>query len=351
MQLGIAIAFYQCRVMAEFEDHTSEQERIQYLRDRGIQIEIPGERRSTDGASNLMGRVCVVRIPCDDREEYEELTVDFDDGQRGDQLIEGLRPFFSSSSTSAFNMEALKATLKEQYGNQDVEVSDSALQKASLMGGVESFPVDHASPENEMHSVKIYLDEASQLKSLPVNRRAAALASACGFKDVPFSGDVFIGRTKMEKDGVLRNVDFKVEDMNSSAKAGAWVKGAESRNYEHNSQLGKVDMSGSSSRDHAEGANVTLGFTFTETLETIDLIFKLPDSMSDLVRPSKQLTVKFNSNKLSVSTVSDSVKLLELNLFDSVDVDGCTWTGSGPRSIEISLEKNESKLWGAVEKV
>ena len=52
----------------------------------------------------------VVRIPCDDSKAYEEVTVDFDMGH-GDQLMEGLRPFFLIFDHT-FNMEALQKTLK-----------------------------------------------------------------------------------------------------------------------------------------------------------------------------------------------------------------------------------------------
>lgn len=335
--------------MAEFDD-LDEEQRIQYLRDRGIQIEIPGERKKTSSRIDKNASVIVVRIPCDTTKKYEEVALDFDMGQGGDQLMDGLRPFFSSSSTNSFNMEALQKTLKEQYGNQDVEVSQSALLRASELGGVENFPIDHPSPENKMNGVKIYLDEASQLKNLPANQRATALAASCGFKDVPFSGDVFIGRTRMQSNGVIRNVDFKLEDMDTSTEAGAWIRGAENRNYEHNSQLGKIDMNGSS-REPVEGENQSLGFTWTETDETMDVTFSLPDSVPDLVKPSKQISVKFSSKQLTVSKIAESNEvLLKLDLFDSVDVDGCTWTGSGPRAIEISLEKNDQKLWGRVEK-
>jgi hypothetical protein len=42
--------------------------------------------------------------------------------------------------------------------------------------------------------------------------------------------------------------------------------------------------------------------------------------------------------------------LLDIELHDSVDVDCCTWTACGPRQLEISMEKNDSKIWGQVEK-
>lgn len=38
------------------------------------------------------------------------------------------------------------------------------------------------------------MDEAGLLKSLPLNKRAAAIADLCEFKAVKFYGDVYIGK-------------------------------------------------------------------------------------------------------------------------------------------------------------
>jgi hypothetical protein len=263
--------------MSEFDPELSQADRIQYLRDRGIQIEIPGEKReaasSDNGDAVSVKPFTVVRIPCDDAKKIEEMTIELSD-IGGDQLMTALRPHFSSSNLNDFNMDSLKATLKEQHGNQDIEISESALQTASEMGNVENFPLDHPCPQNKMKGVNIYLDEASQLKNLPPNSRATALADTCGFKGVPFSGDVYIGRFSMAANGVIRNTHFGLPDLDTARKEGEWVQGAQGRNYDHNSKTGKIDMSGgASTNDPQVGDNAALGFTWTETADTMDLVY------------------------------------------------------------------------------
>ena len=61
-------------------------------------------------------------------------------------------------------------------------------------------------------TVYLYLDEVGALKQLPRNSRAAALAARCGFGDVPFHGDMFIGRVRSSGDRRW-NVDFGVEEL------------------------------------------------------------------------------------------------------------------------------------------
>ena len=230
-----------------------------------------------------------------------------------------------------------------------MEISEDALMRASAMGNVETFPIDHPSADTNMRGVNIYLDEASQLKSLPPNKRATALADTCGFKGVPFSGDVYLGRIFMTKSGIIRNDDFNLVDLDTASDSGRWLKGAEARNYRHNSELGKIEMN-DTSHDPKMGDNVELGLSFTESIDTMDVVYTLPAWAPDLVKASKQLVVKFNQQNLRISTLGDDAKiLLDLPLYGRVDVDGCTWTASGSRSIEISMEKVEEAIWGQVE--
>ena len=42
--------------------------------------------------------------------------------------------------------------------------------------------------------IAAYLDEASQLKSLPRTPRAISIASLCGYDNVPLCGDIYIGK-------------------------------------------------------------------------------------------------------------------------------------------------------------
>jgi hypothetical protein len=168
--------------------------RIQWLRDRGVQIEIPNENKKTK--KQLETYDCkVVKIPCNDDNPIEELTLKLDRSHNGDQLVEYLRIYFKSKS-GELDKNLLQETASKQFGNMDINISPSALDSIGAMGSTEVFPLTHPSIENDFRGVSFYLDEAGQLKRLPRNNRAIAIANLCGFENVPLVGDMFIARRK-----------------------------------------------------------------------------------------------------------------------------------------------------------
>ncbi len=55
--------------------------------------------------------------------------------------------------------------------------------------------------------VAAYVDEAGKLKRLPVNSRAADIARVCGFENVLFYGDVYIGRYTLGSRIIIPTLD------------------------------------------------------------------------------------------------------------------------------------------------
>jgi len=51
------------------------------------------------------------------------------------------------------------------------------------------FPLARPHISNEFQAVNIYLDEAGQLKGLPLNKRASGIAELCGYRGVQFAGN------------------------------------------------------------------------------------------------------------------------------------------------------------------
>ena len=165
----------------------------------------------------------------------------------------------------------------------------------------------------------------------------------------------------MQKNGIITNDDFCLSDLDSTSDSGKWLKEAESRNYRHNSSLGKIDMHDTSNEPKL-GDNTELGLTFTEQIDTMDMVYTLPAGIPDLgPKASKQIAVKFNQQNLRITSLvvgegeSDNREnknkvLLDIPLFGKVDVDCCTWTANGARTIEISMEKLDEAIWGQVEK-
>lgn len=105
---------------------------------------------------------------------------------------------FRTDDRTRIDTEALKETASQQFGTSDINVSSTTLDKLAALGSVEGFPLAHPCEDNNYCGVSLYLDEAGQLKHLPLNTRARSLASLCGFKDVPLVGDMYVGRTRRE---------------------------------------------------------------------------------------------------------------------------------------------------------
>lgn len=103
-----------------------------------------------------------------------------------------------------------------------VTVSEEAIAEVAKGGNVEVFPLARPHNSNGFQAINVYLDEAGQLKRLPPNARASGLAELCGYKSVPFAGDVFIGRLLVQE-ARLQNVDFMLPEMSSDA---LWLKGS-----------------------------------------------------------------------------------------------------------------------------
>lgn len=335
--------------MADFpeEQQESQEDRIAWLRKRGVQVEIPGERRAGNESEVGIGEaVSVVRIPCDDAQPYEELEIGLPTGYQGDALMQQLRKFFASDR-HAINSDLLQQTATKQFGNTELRISPDALQKVSELGHVESFSLDSPCDANGLQGVAIYLDEAGQLKALPPNRRASQLARMCGFLDVPFCGDVFVGRTAVKRSSegrMLANSSFPLKDLDSSA---AWIKGAETRNYELGVSRGQVEMrgGGEEAAPEAGGVDDARGVAWQETLDTIEirLTFQGQEKWT-----AKQIQVKLGAKAVDVSLRQDQRQFLSLKLAGSISLDDSTWTLSDG-VLTLHCEKTSAGLWSRLE--
>ena len=355
------------------DDNKTSEERIDWLRSKGIQIDIPGERKPKNliNPTNLRIVKCV-RIPCDDKQPLEEVELQIDKTRFGDQLLQALKPNFAVNDTSTFNMDILKDTAAKQFGNQNIKITDDILASMCENSSVEVFNLDHPCAANKYEGVALYLDETSQLKALPPNRRATQIARECGFQEVPLAGDMYLGRTAMEgkSDAKLTNIDFTLKDINSSG----WMKGAEGRNYSAKAASGLIDMSGESLKKTSgdSGANWdSMGLKWTETLTTMDVVFSMrawadmnwEGGQANPLFPTK-LTIAYFKQTCKVLFGHQSVKILtkdlpahiylDLVLFKGVEVDDCTYTlstgSSGECEVEISMEKASRGLWERLSK-
>ncbi len=359
--------------MSEAEEEQTPEQRMAWLRAKGVQIDIPGEKYDVDPSSLI--QVKVVRIPANNKEPMEELSVNVANAAsaQGDQLLKALKPWFSSSGgKNDLDMEKMKDTMsKHLSANLDTDglVSDSVFQKMLSEGNVEAFSLDKPCDENKWQGVSLYIDEASQLKSLSPNPRATQIAAQCGYIDVPLSGDVFIGRTCVNKSGPqggsLYNDNFTLREVDSTS---SWMKKAETRNYFAKAATGQIDMSNAGASNVQQEMSSGNKFDercikWVETPTTADITFSMNsyakrDGNSDAIAGMSvkvfkaTCCVKFSIRGITIVGKDKKVTYLEIPLNGDIDLEESTYTlnadDEGICEIEISLEKCQSGMWGSL---
>ena len=222
-------------------------------------------------------------------------------------------------------------------------VSDATLRQVAQTASVETFVLVHATPGNRFTSIHIYLDEVGMLKRLPLNVRASQYAERAGFNPPPqFYGDVFLGR--VQKKPALHNLPFCLGV--DTALDAPWLNAATMENLEYqtamNEMTGRTDarqaqVAGSDGKAEAEA-----GFAWTQTEEELEVTVPLPETTK-----SKDITVKFRPKHLAVMVQKE--ERVKIQLFENVDVDGCTWTidrsSGGKCNLVITMEKADGALW------
>lgn len=382
------------------EDDASQEQRIEWLRQRGVKIEFPegdpdGERATstTTGApSGLNTRIITcVKIPQNTNKPYETLEVAVSEvPSTSDPMMEALKKEFSAGATDAM-VDKLVADAS------DMGISRSTLLKLATEGQVDTFPLARPRPDNNYIGVTMYVDELGQAKGLERNPRAAALADFCGFKQVPLLGDVIVARhayvmtSKLDKGGRAYNaLDFTQEEMDSSAD---WVRDCEKANYEYGVQTGQVSMDPDAARRAAQskptlvsvdgGASgvepgATSGLASTSTVvehvtweETADYTVELVIDLVSILRAHVEKnglstsvdpdTIALDKKNVAVSikgkSVGVGIKLPEctamyaISLAGAVSPDESTWTFSGTKKqkVEMTLEKTNDLVWGRLE--
>jgi CS domain len=333
------------------EDDMSPDERLQWLRDRGVLIETSEERRSKE-LSQIMNEkdddvketVSFVLVPHDTSKPLKELSFECPVKISGvDFLMEYLKPIVKAmSSDKAVDLELLRQNASQTLGSSDApNPSEDTLQKVASEGSVEKFPLVHATEANNYTSVNIYLDEAGMLKRLPLNVRATDFCARAGYNPPPqFYGNVFIGRVKVRP--YYQNVSFHLgKDTSTDAK---WLVQATMDNLAHQTELNKL-TGRSETQAAVDGTDGTEknedGYTWSQTEEELEVVVPLPPNAT-----SKDVSVRFLPQSMLVKFHKEPIIILDL--FEHVDPDGCTWTmdrKNGDVKLIVSLEKVEQALW------
>lgn len=329
-------------------DDDSQEDRIAWLRKRGVIIDMPEGNKnkndsmgkntsSTDKVKDIRAVTCV-KISCDDSIPYELVKVNVDYNGDGDQFLIELKPhFIGNSNNTAINETLLNEMAAKQMGNHGISVSKDTIEKYVNLGSVESFSLSKPYLENDNIGVNVYLDEAGQLKNLCANRRATEFANLCGFQSVPFAGDVLIGRVQYTKQYGIRNIDFNLDDMDSNAK---WLKGVFNRNYQQGIENQQVSLEQSKNIEKVhEGSE----YNWRENEEDIEINF----NFEKYVKSYKDLNIKFHRKKVIFSNKNTKMQIYEIELYKPIDVDDSTWNVSSDSKniIDITLTKAEEGIW------
>lgn len=341
----------------ENDDPSTPEERLNWLRERGVQIETSEERKQktkkgvTKENEEVFTTVSFVRVPHDSSKAMVEITVALTESEyrSGDNLPRHLKHHFSTLEGSGEDVDLELLRSQQQGGQQHLlssgvggEVSDSTMRRLAAEGQIEIFPLVRPAPSNQHTGVNVYLDEVGLLKRLPLNSRAADLAARAGYDPPPtFYGDVFLGRVKSAP--TMVNKDFKLgEDTSPDAP---WLKAAVTENLEH--QARQNAMTGGATRDQPSnaGENGVAAeedkYRWTQTEEEVEMVVPVGPTTT-----AKDVEVVFRPKSVRTRVKTNHEKDFAVDLFAAVDPDGCTWTlDKALGELVITCEKSESVSW------
>lgn len=319
-----------------------------------MEVEFPEDRKLKDSKAAPTRHVKIVKVPCDDSQPLAELNIPVEDGRPGDQLPQLLRIYFNQGKV---RVDDVKDVASQQFANQDIKVTQNTLDQLSQEGSVEVFPLAHPNEHNNNCKVAFYLDEVGQLKKLAPNKRASQFAQLCGFQNVPFVGDMFIGRVGPPVDGsssVPQNIHFTLEDFSSDAP---WLKHVVEHNYQAHLAANKVALDTDLPNDESTAETDLVGagghVKWSESKENVEISVQIPPQIKKFT--AKDISVKFGASSVAVkvrNTTTEAVSsegatvapqefvtLLEGALAGSVVTDECTWSING-HALELTLEKS-----------
>ena len=320
-------------------DDMTPEERLDYLQERGIEVDLKDKDRKAGG--NSAGEegppFNYVYIPLQEKEPVVMLQAP--SGEHRDMLKGLLAPHFADDKmmdetvVKRESLARLKGMMVGGGLGKSGLVAPSAATLSSLAAGgaCEAYPLCMGRPENDFCDVRLYIDEVGALRGRGRNARAEALAAAAGLTGLSIHGDAFVGRLKRGK-----NVDFNIEEMSPSSD---WCNAARVAHQRTAAQRGIGDT------EHlVKGGDEAGLYTWTQTEDEVEVRVRgAPVSKG----ASKRVTVEYGGGDSLIVTVDkgNSLPLVCLTpLFARVDTDGCTWTLDG-EFVVISMEKLEARPW------
>lgn len=335
------------------EDDMTPEEREAWLKARGITIETVEDRKAaasggvapvvlqlqgTDVSEDVDG-VELAFVPADTSKPIRSVKLPpglLQPGS-GDAAVNFVKPYFASN-TASVDASLLKEQAGKQFAGGNLEGLDmsklttGAMNAVAAQGSVETFPLVRPAESNRYTGVYVYLDEVGLLKRLQQNKRATAIAESCGFSPAPsFYGDVFIGRVATKP--MMMNVDFVVGK--DTDRAAEWIQRAGAENLIWQAEMNKIQGNSDTQPPAAgtEGKAVQeSGFAFTQDDDEVEVTVEFDEDID-----KKSIKVVFLPKSLKVTYKGEEA--LNINIFDKIDVDGCTWQLDGKTKLVVTLEK------------
>lgn len=364
------------------------EQRMEWLREHGIEIVTPENRKEKQMNSNNNNDnnndddddddekniIHYVKIPADISQPIKELIVKKNKYQEeNDILLHHLKSVFSTTNNGrnddrndnnndvdltllpdsskqllSSSSSSLSSSNNGSDNNNNIppKISQSTLSKLAQEGMVEIFPLVRPTSSNKYVGINIYLDEIGMLKRLPINQRAKEYAMKCGYNPPPtFYGNIYIGRIQGNHyNNDKNNLSFRLEQdvINQNA---LWLRNATSDNLSYQMEYNRITNAdaekrqqppvvGTENKPKQETSSIVDGqypYTWTQTEEEIEIVLPIKteednnNNNSNVIK-SKDIRIKFQSQSIQV-TIRKRIVLL-LSLFQKIDhVDGgSTWT-------------------------
>lgn len=313
---------------------------IEYLRQRGVEVDLPEERAAAKAPRpSIPGAqpFTFIHIPADVHTPIASLeaapTV-------GDALPSLLAPCFASDEAMdpTVVMRESSARLKNMVlggglGSEAIRTpSASAIQQEAAGGACEAYPLAPASEANGWKAVRLYIDEVGALRNRPRNARAEALAAAAGLAGLSIHGDAYLGRCQGgAAAGGERNVSLAVDEL---AHDSAWVRQALQAHQRQAAEAGHGDA------EHLAQGEGEL-YSWKQGDDDLEVRVKgAPEGRG----AARRVLVSYGSGDRIEVKVDGAVVLFLSPLFDRVAPDECTWT-LDKAEVVITLEKAQARPW------
>eukprot|EP00924_Labyrinthula_sp_SR-Ha-C_P006143 maker-scaffold_54-snap-gene-1.20-mRNA-1 protein AED:0.24 eAED:0.24 QI:126/0.66/0.5/1/0.66/0.5/4/0/318 len=309
----------------------NQSENIEWLRNHGVSVTTPNSRKLEDELLAQVQDLSIETKQSNDTYSFKYALIPANITTPSEQKIVSipkrflslkkdllsilLAPHFASGSTDKHSLrKTLEQNTLAQNLPQNINLENIVEKNLGGGGSVESFRCGN--------------DEVGAFKKLEKNIRASKLAQVCGFENISFFGDVFVGRYVLKGDRML-NVDFLSEELEGERMM-SWAIKARDEN------MRTIGTGGEATEEiihEKEGE----GYSWRQDGEEVEVTFS-KESFD-----KKQVQVKFKRREVNVVIGKE---IFAFNpLFSEINVDECSWSIVDGKLVLTLIKVNEDLTW------